>query len=110
MCVYDGDGNQVKVTVGSGLSSTTVYVGNGGGQIDVPLGDGLTIVYIGNYYEEEGNTTRTYYYHNGQPLAALKTSRVAVRESGTLYWLLTDQLGSTAVVVDASGAVIGERR
>ena len=74
--MYDGDGNQVKVTVGSGLSSTTVYVGNGGGQIDVPLGDGLTIVYIGNYYEEEGNTTRTYYYHNGQPLAALKTWRV----------------------------------
>ena len=36
--------------------------------------------------------------------------RVAVRENGTLYWLLRDHLGSTAVVVDASGTVIGERR
>jgi RHS repeat-associated protein len=103
MLMYDGDGNQVKVTRGSGVTSTTVYVGNDGGRADdVPLGDGVTTVYIGNYYEKEGNTTRTYYYHNGQ--------RVAVRENGTLYWLLKDHLGSTAVVVDASGTVTGERR
>jgi hypothetical protein len=96
--------------IGVGDGATGVYVGNGGGQIDVPLGDGLTTVYIGNYYEKEGNTTRTYYYRNRQPLAALKTWRVAMREKGTLYWLLSDQLGSTSVVVDASGTVIGERR
>ena len=44
--------------------------------------------------------------------------RVAVRENGTPYWLLRDHpsaplrasLGSTAVVVDASGTVTGERR
>jgi hypothetical protein len=72
--------------------------------------NGLTGVYIGNYYEKEGNTARTYYYHTGQPLAALKTRRVAMRENGTLHWLLGDQLGSTAVVADASGTVIGERR
>jgi len=111
MFMYDGDGNQVKVTRGSGVTSTAVYLGNDGGRADdVPLGDGVTTVYIGNYYEKEGNTTRTYYYHNGQPLAALKTWRAAVRENGSLYWLLKDHLGSTAVVVDASGTVIGERR
>jgi hypothetical protein len=82
MLMYDGDGNQVKVTRGSGVTSTTVYVGNGGQRVEVPLGDGVTAVHIGNYCEKDGNTTRTYYYDNGQ--------RVAVCENGTLYWLLRD--------------------
>jgi len=86
--VYNRLGRQVKSTV-NGVTST---------------------VYIGNYYEKEGNTVRTYYYHAGK--------RVAMREDGTLYWLLTDHpsltlrasLGSTAMALTASGAPAAERR
>jgi hypothetical protein len=78
--------------------------------VDVRLKDGVTTVYIGSCYDKDGNTTRTYYYHNGQPLATLKASRVGLREKGTSHWLLSEQLGSTAVVVDASWTVTGERR
>jgi hypothetical protein len=47
--VYDGDGNRVRATFGS-----------------------ATTVYVGNYYEKEGSTVRTYYYAGG--------ARVAMRE------------------------------
>jgi RHS repeat-associated protein len=76
---YDGDGKMVTATMGA-----------------------TTTVYLGNYYEKEGSTVRSYYYHGGQ--------RVAMRENGTLYWLLTDHLGSTAVVANESGAKVAERR
>ncbi len=36
--------------------------------------------------------------------------RIAMRENGVLYWLLTDHLGSTAVVADANGVKVGEVR
>lgn len=49
-----------------------------------------------------GAITRTYYYHAGK--------RVAMRQNSTLYWLLTDHLGSTAVAVAASGVLPGELR
>jgi RHS repeat-associated protein len=89
--VYDGDGNRVKATFGS-----------------------TTIVYVGDYpglpragYEQEGSTVRKYYaipaggYADGR--------RVAMREGSTLYFLLTDHLGSTAKV--ANGATqVGELR
>jgi RHS repeat-associated protein len=40
-------------------------------------------------------TTRQYYYAGGQ--------RIAMRENGALYWLLTDHLGSTAITASADG-------
>jgi len=55
--VYDGDGKQVKSTV-NGVTST---------------------IYIGNYYEKEGSTVRTYYYH----LAAEKPRSFSHRRSQT---------------------------
>ncbi|NUQ36893.1 MAG: RHS repeat-associated core domain-containing protein, partial [Caldilineales bacterium] len=36
--------------------------------------------------------------------------RVAERVGGTLYWLLTDHLGSTAVTTNASGGNVAELR
>jgi len=50
---------------------------------------------IGDYYEQTGSTIRKYYYANGQ--------RVAMRENSTVYYLLTDHLGSTAITADSSG-------
>jgi len=85
--IYDGDGQRVKATFGS---STTVY--------------------IGNYYEQTGSAIRKYpsaplragYYANGQ--------RVAMRENSTVYYLLTDHLGSTAITANSSGSRVAELR
>jgi YD repeat-containing protein len=79
--VYDADGNRVKGTV-----------------------NGVTTVYVGNYYELSGSTTRTYYP------AGAGSQRVAMKENSTLYWLLTDHLGSTAVTANSGGGWNGEVR
>ncbi len=72
--VYDGDGNRVKGTVG-----------------------GVTTTYLGNYFEWTGSTsTMIKYYYAG-------STRVAMRQGSTLYWLLGDHLGSTSRVVVGCG-------
>jgi YD repeat-containing protein len=77
--VYDGDGQRVKATV-----------------------NGVTTVYVGDYYEQTGSTLKKYYYAGGQ--------RVAMRENGTLYWLLTDHLGSTVLTANSDGSFKAELR
>jgi len=80
--VYDGDGNRVKGVVG-----------------------GVTTTYIGNYFEWTGSTStmKKYYYAGG--------TRVAERgSSSSLYWLLSDHLGSTSITATSSGNIVGELR
>jgi RHS repeat-associated protein len=65
---YDGDGNRVKGTV-----------------------NGVTTVYVGNYYEYNVNTgVATSYYYAG-------STRVAMRQGSAVYYLFGDHLGSTSV-------------
>jgi RHS repeat-associated protein len=59
-----------------------------------------TTFYVGMCFEKMGTITHTYYYHAGK--------RIAMREGTALYWLLTDHLGSTAMLV--SGTITGELR
>ncbi len=80
--VYDGDGVRVRAVITTPVSISSVYVGN--------------------YFEITGGITRTYYYAGNV--------RVAERYSNTLYYLLTDHLGSTAVTTDASGNRVTELR
>jgi len=79
--VYDGDGNRVKGVVG-----------------------GVTTTYIGNYFEWTGSTStmKKYYYAAG--------TRVAERKGTTLYWLLSDHLGSTSITATSSGSKTAELR
>mgnify|MGYP007118560755 CR=1 FL=1 len=79
--VYDGDGNRVKGVVG-----------------------GVTTTYIGNYFEWSGSTStmKKYYYAGG--------TRVAERKGTTLYWLLSDHLGSTSITATSSGSKTAELR
>jgi len=49
-----------------------------------------------------GAMTHTHYYHAGK--------RIAMRAGNMLYWLLTDQLGSTSMVVAATSTLTGELR
>ena len=60
--------------------------------------DGVTTYYPGASYEEKGGVV-TKYYQGG-----------ALRVGGTLYYSLTDQLGSTGVTVSDSGAKVAELR
>jgi len=79
--VYDGDGNRVKGVLG-----------------------GVTTTYIGNYFEWSGSTSmmKKYYYAGG--------TRVAERKGTTLYWLLSDHLGSTSITATSSGSKTAELR
>jgi RHS repeat-associated protein len=82
--LYDADGNRVQGTV-----------------------NGVTIKYVGNYYEYEGTapsgTTRKYYYAGGV--------RVAMRtNSANPNYFLTDHLGSTTLTLDNTGIKVNELR
>jgi len=56
-----------------------------------------TTIYIGAHYEKNITTgvATSYYYAGGR--------RVAMRQGGVVYYLLTDHLGSTAITVSSSG-------
>jgi hypothetical protein len=61
-----------------------------------------TTIYVGNYYEKTGSVIRKYYYFAGQ--------RVAMRSGSTVYYLVTDHLGSTSKTLNSSGGVVAELR
>ncbi len=64
-----------------------------------------TIAYVGDYFEWKGSTSTMvkYYYAGGQ--------RVAMRVgTSTVYYLLTDHLGSTAITANSSGSRVAELR
>ncbi len=67
--------------------------------------DGSWTIYVGKVYEVDkasgGAVTRTLSYYG---VAG------AMRISGTLYYVLGDQLSSASVVTDNSGTVVGEQR
>ena len=65
---------------------------------------GVTTAYVGNHYEYNvtAATSKRYYYAGG--------ARVAMRDGSTLRLMLSDHLGSTAVVTDLYGARISETR
>jgi len=56
-----------------------------------------TTIYIGAHYEKNITTgvATGYYYAGGR--------RVALRQGGVVYYLLTDHLGSTAITVSSGG-------
>jgi RHS repeat-associated protein len=82
---YDGDRVRVKSTV-----------------------RGVTTSHVGDIYEKRTNgVTKKYYYANGQLVAMRK---IRPGQEDTLYFLLTDHLGSTNVTTDSAGAWVGELR
>ncbi len=72
--------------------------------------NGVATVYVGDLYEEQkqgGVTTKKkYLLFNGRPVAV----EVRNGSSTSLYYLLTDHLGSTSLVLDQNGAKVGEVR
>ncbi|MBI2863005.1 MAG: hypothetical protein HYX94_00380 [Chloroflexi bacterium] len=80
---YDGDGKRVKRVDANGTSH---YVGS---NYEVNKGNGL----------DTTEKVTKYYY------GALGPSRrlIALRKNGTLYYVLSDHLGSTTKTIDVSG-------
>jgi len=54
----------------------------------------VTTYYVGDHYEVSGGVAKKYYSAGGK--------RVALRSGGTLFWLLSDHLGSTAVTLSGT--------
>jgi len=77
--VYDGDGNRVKSTINTTNPVTTAF--------------------IGNHTEwDVASSSLTRYYYAGN-------TRVAMRKNNTVYYLPSDHLGSTHVVMQVGGVV-----
>jgi RHS repeat-associated protein len=95
---YDAENRMKQV---SGAASASFGYDGDGRLVTATVGS-TTTCYIGNYYEQTGSTIRKYYYHAGK--------RVAMRDGSTLYWLLTDHLGSTAIAATSTGVLSGELR
>ena len=98
--IYDAESRLIRVMRDGSILADFVYDGDGNRVLGSV--DGVTTVYVGDHYEIEGSTVRSYYDLGGQ--------RIALRENGALYWLLTDHLGSTAVTVDEGGKMASELR
>jgi len=94
---YDAEN---RLTGVSGAASATFVYDGDGNRVKAAFGSAVT-AYVGSYYEKQGATIRKYYYAGG--------ARVAMREGGTLYYLFTDHLGSTALTLRGSTRV-GELR
>ena len=94
---YDAE-NRLS-TVSGAASATYVYDGDGV-RVKSAAG-GATTVTIGSYFEWTGSssTMKRYYEAGG--------SRIGMRQGSTLYWLVSDHLGSTSVTANASGGLYG---
>ncbi len=96
--IYDAENRLVQIKRGNDVLATYYYDGDGN-RIRTEVGSTIT-TYIGSYLEREcidsTCTMKKYYSAAGQ--------RVALRKGdGTLYFLLTDHLGSTAITATSSG-------
>lgn len=96
---YDAENRLVSVS-GPSLSAQFTYDGDGRRVKSVI--NGSTTVFVGNYYEVAGGVVNKYYFAGG--------SRVAMRQNGTLYYLLSDHLGSTSLTTDANGVKLAGLR
>ncbi len=70
-----------------------VYDGDGN-RVQSTIGS-TTTTFVGNYYETDGTAATQYYYGGSQ--------RIAMRTGDSVYYLLSDQLGSTSITADGDG-------
>ncbi len=83
-------------------AATETHTYDGDGNRVKAVVNGTTSIYVGNYYEVTGGVVKKYYYAG--------SARVAESNGGTLYFLLSDHLGSTATTTDANGVRATELR
>ena len=96
---YDAENRLVSVT-GSNLNAAFEYDGDGK-QVKSII-NGSTSLFIGLHYQVVAGTVTKYYFAGA--------SRIAMRVNTTLYYLLSDHLGSTNIATDSSGNLVSELR
>jgi RHS repeat-associated protein len=116
---YDANGNQVTRVIGgstytlgydaesrlvsvSGPGMSAQFTFDGDGRRVASTINGVTTAFVGNHYEVTGGAATKYYFAGA--------SRVAMRQNGTLFFLLSDHLGSTSLTTDANGVKVGGLR
>ena len=97
---YGSENRLVEVKKNAVSMATFVYDGDGR-RVKSTI-NSTAIFFVGAHYEVSGSTVTKYYFAGPQ--------RVAMRSGSTLYYLLADQLGSTSLTTNASGAPIAEIR
>ncbi|MEX2160018.1 MAG: flexitail domain-containing putative surface protein [Dehalococcoidia bacterium] len=82
--------------------TVTTYTYDALGRLVKKTTGATSTVYLGEVYENTGGAVTKYYWFNGR--------RLAMRQSGTLYYLLADHLGSTTAVLTAAGGLHKSQR
>ena len=95
--IYDAENKLVQVVKNGNTIAAFTYDGDG---IRVASTiNGVTTKFVGEYYEVTPTETTKHYSAGGQ--------RVAVRENGTLTYILGDHLGGTSAIVNTLGQKVG---
>jgi hypothetical protein len=111
---YDDNGNMTRRDVGgattyliydaenrllgaSGAASAE-FIYDGDGNKVASVISGTITVYIGNYYEWTSNSAKKYYYTG--------SSRLALRDGETLYYLFGDHLSSTSKIYRVDNSAV----
>jgi len=101
--VYDGNGNMVEALPGNACGEFELSSNSRLNCISSSyVIDDVSTYYIGGYYElkVDGTTETETKYYTGP------TGRFAMRVEGTLYWIFSDHLGSSSVILEEDGDVI----
>ena len=100
---FDAENRLISVTVSG---QTTQFMYDGDGTLVKKINpDNSRTIYVGTVYEVDKSAagsvtgTTTYYPAGG-----------AMRVDSTLYYILTDHLGSATTTTDASGNIVSEQR
>ncbi len=72
--------------------------------VEIEVWGTRTVVYVGSHYEKDVTSSQVtkYYLFGGQ--------RVAMNKGGVVYYLLSDHLNSTSLMLDTNGVKVGELR
>jgi RHS repeat-associated protein len=98
--LYDAENRLVEVKQNDSTIAQFTFDGDGN-RVKSTI-DGTTTYFVGAHYEVSDSTVTKYYFAGPQ--------RVAMRSNDTLFYLLTDHLGSTSLTTDPNGALVSEMR
>jgi RHS repeat-associated protein len=96
--LYDAENHLVEVKK-NGLTIATFTYDGDGKRVKSVIGNETTL-FVGRHYEVINGSVTKYYFAGDQ--------RIALRKNGTLYYLLSDHLGSTTITTDANGNKLSE--
>ena len=96
--------NRLSVVTNTTTMSVTRFYYDGDGKRVKKVQGGQTMAYLGAHYEKNVTTgvTTTYYYAG--------STRVAMRQGSTVYYLHGDHLGSASLTTNVSGNKFSEER